>query len=466
MASVLRHFSIYSLGIMLSIPLGIVSMFLITKYLGPSLYGTFALFSLFLLYSRYFDLGLARGVLKIIPGCKDENEKTRLLGTSVFGTSALYLIIIATFIIVTKITGFYIRYQDAILLVFAVMVIQQIWILCENYLKATKDIPTIALSTVLMAVIKIPIVILLVKGMSLSGAVLMLFCVYAIAIAYMRSAGQLKFGTPRLSDLRPLFNKGFPILMSDLALFLLLTFDKIIVGRFLGTEQLGYYNIGFLIINYIVFLPTALGFVLLPRMIEEKKEDASAHFTSSISKLSKIAPAFIGFLFILLPALIRKYLTEYIPAILPMKIMLIGVFFFSLSIIASYYLIAIDQQRKLLFIQSISMAIMVSLAIIAIRLGHGIVGVAMASASSYLFMATCLLFACKKDVSVIMKRYVPIATTLLFCLILCPIVGIGLVSNILLSIGFITAYAALFIVKDKECLKMLISAIRRPMKPK
>jgi len=149
-----------------------------------------------------------------------------------------------------------------------------------------------------------------------------------------------------------------------------------------------------------------------------------------------------------------------------MKIMLIGVFFFSLSIIASYYLIAIDQQRKLLFIQSISMAIMVSLAIIAIRLGHGIVGVAMASASSYLFMATCLLFACKKDVSVIMKRYVPIATTLLFCLILCPIVGIGLVSNILLSIGFITAYAALFIVKDKECLKMLISAIRRPMKPK
>ena len=84
----------------------------------------------------------------------------------------------------------------------------------------------------------------------------------------------------------------------------------------------------------------------------------------------------IGLVFLIVPILIYYLLPQYVPGITPVKIIVCAVFFFSLVGAATNFLITVNKERKILFIQAFAILFAAVLNYFAIMRGYGIIGVA------------------------------------------------------------------------------------------
>jgi O-antigen/teichoic acid export membrane protein len=93
-----------------------------------------------------------------------------------------------------------------------------------------------------------------------------------------------------------------------------------------------------------------------------------------------ILPSVLGAVFFIVPLLVRKILPEYIPGILAMQILLIGIFFETCRAQSFFFIIALKKQAKVIPIAVIAIGLNVLGNYILIKMGYGIYGVAAATA--------------------------------------------------------------------------------------
>lgn len=99
-----------------------------------------------------------------------------------------------------------------------------------------------------------------------------------VALLFLMFAGKDRFGFPEFhfdfkGPWKRLLRLGLPMVFSAMIWFLYTRLDQIMVARFLGDAQSGFFSVSTRIVEVFIFLPTALASAMLPGLIHALPSD-------------------------------------------------------------------------------------------------------------------------------------------------------------------------------------------------
>ena len=133
---------------------------------------------------------------------------------------------------------------------------------------------------------------------------------------------------------------GLKAYLAALFAFLMLRSNLLIIKYLLGAEQVGLYSAASTLSDMIYMLPSILGIILFPKLSALSDLTEKWKITRDIIKLIAIIMSFIAVIFFFLGDITIIYLfgKAFQPAIVPFKILCIGVIFLGANSIISNYL--------------------------------------------------------------------------------------------------------------------------------
>lgn len=160
--------------------------------------------------------------------------------------------------------------------------------------------------------------------------------------------------------------------------------------------DLGYYGIASALTGIMILFSASLGILIFPRLSEKFGAEGEAkNLKESIYMptimLSYFMPILLGIIYLLLPTAVKIFIPQYLPGVNAGKIALIGIMFFSISVFAQKFLIAINRQVHLLFIVLSALVFKMVLIYIFINRQMGINGVAIAANIVYFTYSTFII---------------------------------------------------------------------------
>ena len=172
---------------------------------------------------------------------------------------------------------------------------------------------------------------------------------------------------------------GIPMVAGVVAFETLRGADQMVILAMLGPTLLGVYSLTSIICQGIFYVPNVLSMVMYPRFQERYGATASA---SSLQRfvelplhmLADTLLAAIAVLLVALPPAIAAFFPDYVDAIPPLRIMLVGTYFLCLTPPAGQLLLTVRKQVRALFIGVPAMALALAAAYAGSR--YGLAGVA------------------------------------------------------------------------------------------
>jgi O-antigen/teichoic acid export membrane protein len=195
------------------------------------------------------------------------------------------------------------------------------------------------------------------------------------------------------SVLRESLRYGFRAYIITLMSFLVVRSDIFLVKYFLSNESAGYYSSAVQITDQIQFFGVVVASLLMPKLSAEK--DPWERFR--LNKRSFNHLLVIMTLGCLAAFVLAKYLVlllfggEFLPTILPFRVLLPAIFFLALETSLAQYLASIGLPMKLAWAWIITFAINVGLNFYLIP-EYGEVGAAISSVVSYCFIFVYVLY--------------------------------------------------------------------------
>lgn len=238
---------------------GMLLHLLLSRTLGAKDYGLYMLgFSLFIVAHSVLSLGLHKGVLRFVAVYKGTNDVSRVKGTLLFvltvapGINILGGIIIYLFSNYIAIEIFAKPALGFVLKIFAIALpFYNIFVICYFSLQAfQKTLHYTALKNILQPSINIAIVsvLLLLVGMNLGWAL----CAYLATVVLVALAGlrflwhifpELVSRVRPMTEARVLLRYSTPLLFAGIAYIFLSYIDKIMIGYFRVSKDVGIYSI-------------------------------------------------------------------------------------------------------------------------------------------------------------------------------------------------------------------------------
>jgi O-antigen/teichoic acid export membrane protein len=419
--------------------LSIIRGFIVAKFLDPKIYGYFSGFSLIEFYCAQGHLGILHGMNKSISIKRGERDVTGYenIKNSAFNSIIFLALLISLAIVIFSLIkeGSYSHYFLWGIRVFGLAVIlQQLEMVYHSVLRAEYRMNIISISRVLFSVSNISLVIILINNLGFYGVLLAYFFAYVVSNVFLIVKSKIKFKVYfDMSLIMSLVRIGLPISIIFLVEVLLKSVDRIMIIRYLDIIQLGYYGIALTICEAMSRIPNTIIYSYFPKILEKW----GAHKEISVLKTSFEMPSVIiglivsfctGVAFLFVGILISGFLPEYRPAINASRILLFSVFFMSLSQMALRILIAINKNRLMIFFQLIVILFSIILNLIFLKLGYGIIGIAIGTTISYIIYTVGVLtytfsFFYRNILSIIWNQlllYMPI----LFCILLLALIAI------------------------------------------
>jgi O-antigen/teichoic acid export membrane protein len=194
---------------------------------------------------------------------------------------------------------------------------------------------------------------------------------------------------------------GFPLLVGGFLGEILSTVDSIMIAKMMGVVNVGYYSVALMTKNCIFGLSNNLGIVTIPHMQEvygksEDIEEIKKFVTHSVKVISYLLSPILGLTYFIAPFFVAIFLPKYIPGIGALQILLLNTFFLSCSTQSSQFLITIGKQARLITISIVAIMLNIFFNFYFIKIGLGIMGVALGtSISSFFVFAALLIYAMK-----------------------------------------------------------------------
>jgi O-antigen/teichoic acid export membrane protein len=255
---------------------------------------------------------------------------------------------------------------------------------------------------------------------------------------------------------------GFPITIIWWIYIIHANVGRITAVSFLGNTQTGYYGVGSAMAVIFALVPNTIGRVFYPRVNAQVGANASlgdlrASVVVPTAALALVLPVAQLLVFYLLPFVYEGFLPKYREGLTCAQILILGAFFVGLIRNGANYLIAIDQQLRLMKYVAISVVANGAGSVVLASLGYGINGIAAATSLASALLA--LLIWNRVFVELQYVHASRVSTMLNICLPFAGLVfAVGLIhvgtqgvghSNLLLSLQMIAAvciYAAVIMV--------------------
>lgn len=403
---IIKNTLVYSSANFFARIFGFLRSIIVARFLGPSFYGMWNALSIILEYNRYSALGVMNAMNREIPFFrgKGDNSKVEDIRNAGFSMACipslvvgLVLALISIFMMPHAQKEWIMALRAIAILVFA----RQVYEFFTLLLRSDNRFLYLSRLQILFAVADLLLIVVLVLRYGFYGFLwaMVLGYVWIIIYIFLKEQGRYK--------LRICFKKDILVFLIKLGIFMTVigviidlrtTVDRLMIVKFLGVTELGYFGISYVLIQFIFLIPSALSQIIYPRMRE--RYGSSDKDTGSIRKyieiltlaLSYSMPILIGLIYILLPFGVKLLLPQYINGITAAQITILGLFFFSAGIIAADFLISTDRLHWYLIFSTIAVIINFIADYVMLKSGFGIEGVAFGGIlfTSFIY-TTCML---------------------------------------------------------------------------
>lgn len=436
------------IGVISSKVLTYIYRVIIARYFGPEVYGLFSLATMILMWLVAFaTFGLYEGLLRFVSFYRGKNDNNKIRYTlrismlTLFFSGILFGVLLFLF---SDIISLYLFHdQDLIIFLKIFSFIVPIYVFLYVFLAVIQAFEKINIYTFLLDFLEnflklILIIFFIFLGFKTNAVIFSYFLgvaiVLIISFIYCKKKIPEIFGKYDLKEKskkeirKKLFSYSWPLIFSTLLYVILPYIDSLAIGYFKGVADVGFYNAAVPLAVLLIFAPTLFMRLFFPLVTKE----FSRNNTSVISELSKQVEKWIFIvnlpillLMVIFPGDFLNLLfgAEYLVAENSLRILALGYFFYSMSLLF-YNLLSIAGKSKLMLINVIVTSILNLVLNIIFVPKYGINGAAFATMICYIILSGILFLQVKRHTSIMPLRRkmlrvvfsVSISAALLLCI--------------------------------------------------
>lgn len=354
--------------------LNVVIIAMIARYLGVESYGKFSL--IFVILSFFIilaDFGVNDIVVRELS--KDKSKISRIVFDLVFlktllGVAAIGLSILTVFILnYSKENQLLFTWASISLLFISLSSVGNsifrvnLWMGRSVIANMTKDF--VLLCTVYLIIFFKGEILAIIWAFLLANFVNLI-----ITFLLMRDVIRSPLPPFDLILWKKIIRSALPLGLAYLIVTLYAGIDIIFLDRMVGEKAVGYYNASYKFVYQAIFIPIAFINSIFPLMSEywnNNREKLKVLFQKAYDYMVLIAIPLGMVVTITAPKLILLiYGEEYSPSILALQILIWGVVVMFMSIVFGYMMVALNEQRKSLVINSCALVLNISLNLLLI----------------------------------------------------------------------------------------------------
>lgn len=201
---------------------------------------------------------------------------------------------------------------------------------------------------------------------------------------------------PSAASIR-LLQVGFPMFVFMGSTLVMRSLDRLIVLRWLGTESLGYYSLSVMALTFLLYLPDSISYVLYPQLVTRfahggrEPEAIREHVERVLKAVAVAMPLLAGLAYLTSRELVLAWLPKFLPGVTCIRVLAFGAVGLALGNLASISLMTLGRQMLLVPTSLFATALGAALDLAAVRMGHGIVGIAWVTLATYVVNGAILL---------------------------------------------------------------------------
>ena len=426
---------------------------IIREYVGPYEYGLYTISNLLLVYLGYLQLGVLNSYNRDYPqyigakNCEDAKLARNSVSTFlliIYSIIGIILCVAALFLISSM------RIEQklgiSIILSSCLALINNLYLFSTGTIRSEGKFEFSALLITIQTVIQVGIGIYFTKTIGYYGIFIALIVSTCIVTIMNRNVFKRVKIEINIKYISYSIKTGLPLLINGLIWTLVMSTDQLIIIKFFSETELGIYSLALMGFSTLVLIPTAISQVLYVKMsnVYGKTQDASL-LLNQASKYTYIISFLSSFIsvgaFYLLPIFIKKFMPAYSDGIIATQIIIVGVSFYSTSILYGNVFSVLKMNAKLLKTTLILCVVNIFMAIIFIyTFGKNINSLAYASSTSYCLYSILLIRNLSKSFKLnffimLRKTWAPVFLSILPCVLFYKYF-----SNIYISISISLVY--------------------------
>nr|WP_285801273.1 oligosaccharide flippase family protein [Exiguobacterium sp. s26] len=357
------------------------------KVLGPEKFGVLGNIMLILTYISFSSLGVLYSMNReyVIFESNSDSEGTR----KVLWTTFTFLSILSVVLLVVSIGTLYLIdgiLRDFILLIFIIGIFDQYRNFYVNYFRLTNRYRGINHIELIKHVLSFIIIIITIKYFEIySVLVAMLITSLMVFLYGYKYSERIKIKLD-IVVLKSLLVIGLPLLIYNLGFYLLTSLDRVMIIKYLGYIDLGYYTFSSqIVIATLTFISSVL-FLYYPQAIKilnidngmdkEKIIQKTEEYTKYVEILGVIL--YLAGAILIVP-LVYLVAPQYVESINIYRLLVFGTIATQIAYFSNVFIVSNKKQIYLIYLQIISLFIAFILNYTLIHLGYGIIGVSLAT---------------------------------------------------------------------------------------
>ena len=400
----LQDATLFSASLLLSRLLLSIRGIIIPRVLGPNLYGIYNGVLILPDFIDHFHFGSLSALKREIPFCYGKNDfnQAQRIRNLVF-SQYMGSVLISTFIIFCAATFFLSDHYSPLF-------IHALWLVCplivlqtmvdaylENLLRTDNRFDILSRSEIFKSLVGFLIMLVLIWYWHLYGLIASMILASSLKGIYIYNKTDYHFSLVwDFKELKRLLKIGFPIIFGVILLTFFNSQDRILIVRYLDTQQLGYYALALTFSKFLLIIQNGVYSVLEPKIYRLYGE------TGEVGDLKKIVwepilimtllyPLILGIAYLSVPYVIHILLPKYLPSLICIKIMILGSFFFIYTEGFYTFIVAINRQGLIVKITGLGILFSIALNYFFIQLGWGIEGVALGTVGTNMIMGIIYL---------------------------------------------------------------------------
>jgi len=360
--------------------------------LGPATFGTWVILSMVIQYSNFASLGVPQGTGREVPrllGARRPEAAARVEDVSTAATisiaAAVALACIAVPMLVIDPSPSGLGSPSFVLLAIVVG-FQQLIGLEQVLFRSRLRFRAAAVQLGAQGLVALAAGALMLRAGA--GIDSLLAARVAVALVAVALVSHTLARVPRpkwnWSLTKELISIGAPMLLAGALVVAIVTIDRWIVLIAFGQEAVGIYGLVGVVVSSLILLPNLVSQQHLPRMAFAHGEgvtgsglQAMAHEQGVMAGGLVVPAAIAGGIAVMVG--IPLLLPDYQDAVVPIEIVLVGVSVYSFSSGYGNLHVLLDERQRYVVIQVAALFMNVSVALVLIALGFGLIGVATAS---------------------------------------------------------------------------------------
>jgi len=222
-------------------------------------------------------------------------------------------------------------------------------------------------------------------------------CVVAFVFSTVRSRRHAPLSPAPASEGFDLVQVGIPMFAFTASSQVMRNLDRLIILRYLGAIDLGYYSLSVMALTFLLYLPDSVTYVIYPNLL--KTYGASGGNARSIrpdvdralQATSVLVPFLCGVAFLFAQPVVGLVLPKFLPGVAAMRVLCFGAVALAFSNLASVVMMTIRRQLMLMPTAVFGVGLYGMLDFVAVKMGYGITGVATATLVAYVINSAVLL---------------------------------------------------------------------------